>query len=128
MNWIELTSESQLSDIVAVSETQPVIVFKHSTRCSISVAAKGRLERQWNFADNEITAYYLDLLNYRSISNKIADDFQVQYELGITLLGWGRYAEAVSCLRAALAVRRSSSPRFRLFQRDARSVARRLGR
>jgi bacillithiol system protein YtxJ len=80
MNWIDLTSESQLSDIVFVSETQPVVIFKHSTRCSISVAAKGRLERQWDFEDSEITAYYLDLLNYRSISNQIATDFQVHHE------------------------------------------------
>ena len=99
MNWIELTSESQLSDIVVASETQPVIVFKHSTRCSISVAAKGRLERQWNFDDNEITAYYLDLLNYRSISNKIADDFQVHHESPQLLLirnGECTYVEAHS--------------------------------
>jgi bacillithiol system protein YtxJ len=80
MNWIDLTSENQLSDIIAISQTQPVVIFKHSTRCSISVAAKGRLERNWNFSEHEITAFYLDLLNYRDISKKIADNFQVYHE------------------------------------------------
>lgn len=80
MNWIDLTSENQLSDIISVSETQAVIIFKHSTRCSISVAAKGRLERNWGFSEHEVMAFYLDLLQYRDISKKIADDFQVHHE------------------------------------------------
>jgi bacillithiol system protein YtxJ len=99
MNWIDLTSESQLSDIIILSQTQPVVIFKHSTRCSISVAAKGRLERNWSFSEGEITPFYLDLLNYREISNKIAADFQVYHESPQLLLirnGECTYVEAHS--------------------------------
>jgi bacillithiol system protein YtxJ len=46
MNWIALTSESQLKDILANAE-QPAMIFKHSTRCSISATALNRLERNW---------------------------------------------------------------------------------
>ncbi len=97
MNWIDLTSENQLGAIVEQSHLKPVVLFKHSTRCSISVAAKGRLERGWNFAEGEIDAYYLDLLNYRSVSNKIADDFAVHHESPQLLLiknGECTYVEA----------------------------------
>ncbi|MBS1689208.1 MAG: DUF2847 family protein, partial [Bacteroidetes bacterium] len=35
MNWLDLTNEQQLETIVEQSKTQPVVIFKHSTRCSI---------------------------------------------------------------------------------------------
>ncbi|MEI8278958.1 MAG: bacillithiol system redox-active protein YtxJ [Bacteroidota bacterium] len=78
MNWIALTKEEQLEDIKAQSHQQPVIIFKHSTRCSISTMAKSRLEREQ--APDNIPFYYLDLLQYRPISNKIAEDFKVHHE------------------------------------------------
>ena len=41
--------------------------------------AKGRLERNWS--DNiQIKAYYLDLLKYRDVSDKIADIFNVDHQ------------------------------------------------
>ena len=79
MNWIELTDETQLEAIKKQSKVQPIVIFKHSTRCSISVMAKGRLEREPAGADN-LPFYYLDLLKFRPISNKIADDFKVHHE------------------------------------------------
>jgi bacillithiol system protein YtxJ len=78
MNWIELTDESQLNTIVEQSKVQPVVIFKHSTRCSISVMAKNRLDKETPAED--LPFYYLDLLRYRPISNKIAEDFKVHHE------------------------------------------------
>jgi bacillithiol system protein YtxJ len=78
MKWNDLTSETQLDEIKEESKQQPVVIFKHSTRCSISSMAKGRLERAEEPAG--IKFYYLDLIAYRNISNKIAEDFQVHHE------------------------------------------------
>jgi bacillithiol system protein YtxJ len=78
MNWIELNDESQLEQIVEQSKVQPIVIFKHSTRCSISSMAKNRLERETP-AEN-LPFYYLDLLRHRPISQKIAEDFQVHHE------------------------------------------------
>jgi len=36
INWTELTSVAQLDDVITMSEEKPVMLFKHSTRCSIS--------------------------------------------------------------------------------------------
>ena len=41
---------------------------------------KSRLERGWNINDNDIEMYYLDLLNYRNISDKIASAFNVEHQ------------------------------------------------
>lgn len=78
MNWIALTSEEQLNDIKEKSSQRPQVIFKHSTRCSISAMAKSKLDR--SEGDSEIDFYYLDLLRYRSISNKVSEIFNIYHE------------------------------------------------
>lgn len=79
MHWNELTSTDQLELIEAQSETQPVLIFKHSTRCSISRFALKQFEFEFDLHD-VIAPYYLDLLNYREVSNEIADRFRVHHQ------------------------------------------------
>jgi bacillithiol system protein YtxJ len=78
MNWIALNDETQLNEIIAASNTIPQVIFKHSTRCSISSMAKNRLDKK--NAPDGINFYLLDLIKYRSISNKIAEIFQVTHQ------------------------------------------------
>lgn len=83
MNWLPLSSEKQLSEINDLSSQagiDGVVLFKHSTRCSISSIAKNRLERSWKFDSQKLPVYYLDLLSYREISNKIADHFKIEHQ------------------------------------------------
>lgn len=80
MNWIALTELDQLDAIDQTSKDRPVLIFKHSTRCSISTAALGRLERAWTPVDDAHIAYFLDLLKYRSISNAIAKRYMIEHE------------------------------------------------
>lgn len=77
MNWKEFTDEAGLEAIKTASKDMPQIIFKHSTRCSISTMAKSRLER--SLAPENAVFHYLDLIAHRSISNKIADDFSVEH-------------------------------------------------
>ncbi len=83
INWIALKEEGQIERIGEESKNQPVLIFKHSTRCSISRAVLDRLERNWK---SEIKSYYLDLLSYRNISNQIAGHFGVEHESPQVLL------------------------------------------
>lgn len=78
MNWIPLTDEKQLEEIVGNSNTVPLVIFKHSTRCSISSMAKNRLDKK--NAPDGIDFYFLDLIKYRSLSNKIADQFGISHQ------------------------------------------------
>jgi bacillithiol system protein YtxJ len=84
MEWKALTQSSQLEEIIQESLSQPVMIFKHSTRCSISTMAMGRLERG-TLSDN-LSVYYLDLLTYRPISSEIAERFSVHHESPQVLL------------------------------------------
>lgn len=74
MNWRVLNSEGQLDLIREESKESPILIFKHSTRCSISRTVLDRLERNWNMNEmDHVKTYFLDLISYRSISNGIAD-------------------------------------------------------
>lgn len=80
MEWISLKDSGQLDEIIAESKERPVLIYKHSTRCNISRSALDRLERKWdNSAVGGVKRYFLDLLSYRDISNKIAELFQVEH-------------------------------------------------
>ena len=71
--WISLNNETQLYEAIKTSFQKPVVLFKHSTTCGISSGAKYELESNWDFKADDLDFYYLDLLQYRSISNKIAE-------------------------------------------------------
>ena len=78
MEWIPLTDEAQLQEIVSKSNTKPQVIFKHSTRCSISSVDMQSLKR--GPLPNDLDFYYLDLIAYRSLSNKVAEQFDVHHE------------------------------------------------
>ena len=78
MNWIQLNSLQQLDEIRQKSKDKPQVIFKHSTRCSVSSMAKNRLERK-EFP-KEADFYYLDLIANRNISLQIEEVFKVYHE------------------------------------------------
>jgi bacillithiol system protein YtxJ len=78
--WIELTSSEQLNEAIEASIDHPVVLFKHSTRCSISSMAKSRFESNWNTDLSNVSIYYLDLIAYRNISNEIAELTGIEHQ------------------------------------------------
>ncbi|WP_426670324.1 bacillithiol system redox-active protein YtxJ [Mucilaginibacter sp. McL0603] len=78
MNWISLESAEQLSGIKQKEGYS--IIFKHSTRCSISLMAKRRLELDGDHLPENLPVYFLDLIKYRDVSNLVAQDFQVHHQ------------------------------------------------
>ena len=80
LQWTALTNVDQLDTIVEESKTQPVAIFKHSTRCGISRMVIKQFEGSYDLEEKQMKVYYLDLLNYRPISEEIAARFQVWHE------------------------------------------------
>lgn len=76
--WKKLLDEAQLQQLIDDSGVRPQLIFKHSSRCSVSDVAKQRLEKNQN--NLLIDFYFLDLIAYRSLSNKIAEVFDVYHE------------------------------------------------
>lgn len=84
MNWITLSDVDQLLQIREKSAGRPQVIFKHSTRCSVSAVVKNRLERDEQ--PGQIDFYYLDLLRHRPVSNKVSETFRVDHESPQVLL------------------------------------------
>ncbi|GAB3661919.1 bacillithiol system redox-active protein YtxJ [Echinicola sediminis] len=81
MAWKAIDKLEQINQIIEESKHQPVLIFKHSTSCSISGMAWNRLQRNWQDNDfSKVSPYVLDLLSYRDVSNAIAEEFAVQHE------------------------------------------------
>jgi bacillithiol system protein YtxJ len=79
MDWKPLTNLDQLNDIIDLSKEKLVLIFKHSTRCSVSRMVLKQFENEFNLQD-KITPYFLDLLEHRDISNEIASRFNVEHQ------------------------------------------------
>lgn len=87
MDWHLLSAEDTIQEILSKSsgtDQDAILIYKHSTRCSVSLMAKKMLESNWNL-DN-VSAYYLDILQYRGISNKVSEVFGIRHESPQVLL------------------------------------------
>ncbi|MEZ4984611.1 MAG: bacillithiol system redox-active protein YtxJ [Saprospiraceae bacterium] len=86
VKWCTLAQEAEVQQIADASFHQPCLIFKHSTRCSISAFAKNRLESQWDIPADLLKPYYLDLIAHREVSNKVASHFGIDHESPQVLL------------------------------------------
>lgn len=84
VQWIILADAAQLNVIKEKSYQKPQVLYKHSMRCSISSVSLRRMEK----SEVQINAdfYFLDLIRFRNISDKVASDFNVYHESPQVLL------------------------------------------
>jgi bacillithiol system protein YtxJ len=79
--WLTLESIPQLTELSCEeSNHYPVVIFKHSTRCSVSMWVKKHLQSSLELNKEKFSFYYLDLIAHRDVSDKIAKLFNVQHE------------------------------------------------
>lgn len=80
VKFFTLDEMEQFDEIDEISQTKPVVIFKHSTRCSISRIVLKQFETEFNFPKEKIDWYLLDLLNHRDLSNEIASRYNVVHQ------------------------------------------------
>ena len=79
--WNHITSIEEVKELVKQSSSKPQILFKDSTRCGISAHAKSRISEGYSdFISGKSDFNYLDLLRYRSVSNFIAEYFDITHQ------------------------------------------------
>ena len=80
-DWQKITTISDVDSAIKTSFQKAVLIFKHSTRCSISQMALDRFERNWSETNpSQATPFYLDLIAHRDVSNYIADYLLVEHQ------------------------------------------------
>ena len=77
--WLPLTNVDQLDTIADTSKGKTQLIFKHSTRCGISSMVMKQFVSAYD-VDSNADLYYLDLLNYRDVSNEVGYKFQVMHQ------------------------------------------------
>ena len=80
LKWIPLSSLEQLDTIKKQSKTESILIFKHSTRCGISKMVIKQFEGLFQENHQCLKVYYLDLLNYRNVSDEVGYTFQVMHQ------------------------------------------------
>ncbi len=78
--WKHLEQVAFLDAITEQSFRKPQVLFKHSTRCSISTMAMNRLLRLADAFYEQADFYYLDLIAHRDVSAAIAERYHVHHE------------------------------------------------
>ncbi|MFD0962747.1 bacillithiol system redox-active protein YtxJ [Pseudofulvibacter geojedonensis] len=77
--WQQLTQVGELQKIKEASKEKLQVIFKHSTRCGISKSVINRFVSDYDL-NIDADLYYLDLLNYREVSNEVGHEFQVIHQ------------------------------------------------
>lgn len=80
MNWIKLDSENIIEDIKNGSLEKRILIFKYSPRCAISILMRGLFEREWIEDEMEMKTYFLDIMEYPGLSEKIAAEFNENHQ------------------------------------------------
>ncbi|MFD2586805.1 bacillithiol system redox-active protein YtxJ [Croceitalea marina] len=78
--WIPLQSIEQLNEIEEESKTKTQVIFKHSTTCGISRMVLNMFVDNYEFTENQLDLYFLDLHAHRDVSNEVAIKFQVIHQ------------------------------------------------
>ena len=76
MNWNRLETIEALDELIIKSYNAPIVLFKHSTRCSISSMALNRMSSGIEDMDFSL----LDIIAYRDISNEVATRFNLIHQ------------------------------------------------
>src|SRR5699024_3571966 len=78
--WKVLNSIDQIAELEQKSQEKLMVVFKHSTRCATSRMALRAFENGFDFPEEKVEIYFLDLLSFRAVSDEVAHHFQVWHQ------------------------------------------------
>ena len=79
-DWVHLSEPDQLSELIIESNSIPVIIYKHSSRCGLSSMTENKLDKGWELLRPKVKLYFLDLIRYREVSNTVSEGFNVRHQ------------------------------------------------
>ena len=80
INYKTIERIEDLDIIIKTSFHKSIVIFKHSTRCSVSRMCWNRFQKEFRITEDKMELFLLDLLNFRSISNEIEKLFEVIHQ------------------------------------------------
>ena len=86
---IELSTEADWDKLLAESSEKPLLVFKHSTRCPVSADAHEQYQQYLKQPLPGVAYAYVDVIESRPVSNRIAETLHVKHESPQAILVYG---------------------------------------
>jgi bacillithiol system protein YtxJ len=80
-NYQEIISTEALAEVLASSEQQPVLIFKHSMTCGLSSRAFGEFERYLQAPESsQVRNFIIVIQKARRVSDELARSIGIQHE------------------------------------------------
>ncbi|SDX50830.1 bacillithiol system protein YtxJ [Marininema mesophilum] len=87
MQWKEISTQDEWQEMLNRSQERPLLVMKHSTRCPVSANAWKECETYITTTSHKDVDYVLvKVIESRDVSNKVAEDLNVQHKSPQTIL------------------------------------------
>jgi bacillithiol system protein YtxJ len=81
MNITHITSINDFENLLAESDNQPVLLFKHSTRCPVSFAALDEFhDFVADYGGDSLQCAQVDVIRDRQVSNAIAATLDITHQ------------------------------------------------
>ncbi|MDR9409689.1 MAG: bacillithiol system redox-active protein YtxJ [Balneolaceae bacterium] len=78
--WNTLSEFKDVQAILDKSNERPQLIYKHSTRCSVSFVSKDDLEKYAEQISQKADLNIVYVIQQRNISNAIATEFKIRHE------------------------------------------------
>lgn len=79
-DWHTLTEKAALDQVLEESFEKPQLLFKHSTRCSVSLFARLELEKYRQEIEKHAGMHLIDVIASRDVSRYAADKLDIAHE------------------------------------------------
>lgn len=78
--WNFISGRKGFKELIGSSKNQPKVIYKHSSRCSISYLSRQDLEENMNTLSNLVDMHLLDVIKQRELSLHVAETLGVRHE------------------------------------------------
>ena len=80
LNWTPLLTQAQFEGALADSINTPHLIFKHSSRCTLSAIAKLHLEDNWSSLIATVSPLLLDVIAHPQLATTVAEACNAMHE------------------------------------------------
>lgn len=78
--WNGICNEEELKEAILSSNAAPILILKHSYRCSVSFIAKKNLEGGLGVSIPPENCYLIDVIKDRDVAHVLSNQFSIRHE------------------------------------------------
>ena len=80
LGFEQIDAVEDVDRVISASKARPVFVYKHSSRCGVSIVAQQRILEYLKGASGDASFYHVDVLTARPLSDAIAQRLGIHHQ------------------------------------------------